>query len=390
MNFALRSRSGGPLARSRNWYLEAGREYVRRYGASELTASAFNPAAAKRNGRPDLVERYYAAREDGTIWPSLNAIKLNFDGSFNEYRRALGLPKNKVGGLKRRRPGEAEPILHVRERRVVEGGASTIWLKRQLDKAERRAERLAEQLDAEKSKPQPEPKLVDLATPKETELRRRLADEKHRRKEVQRELHNAIRRESRARASANRSLNRRTDDSALKEVDRLTDRLAEAEDRLRDRKPTSTPKTVTKTVTRTVKVQDELLLRKVARTEEQVTELRSALSRSELALDEAKDRLAVIRQSALTEAAASQRVRSAERRVAELETQLIKQTEILVGEHRLLRSDEVDALRNTGPAGRAVFAAMIKRVAHAEGKGATKTALWDVIAAARNWIDRLG
>lgn len=382
---ALRDTRVSRVTRSRDFYLEAGREYVRRYGADEMTASSFNPASAKRNGRPDLVDRYYAGREDGSTWPSLNAIKKNFDGSFHAYRRALGLPKNKVGGTKRRRPGEAEPILTIRERRIISASAGTGWLKRQMEKAERRAERLAERLDEEKAKHQP----VAEPTAKEIELRQRLADEKHRRKEVQRELHNAVRREARARANATKVRYRRANTCALKEVDRLTQRLAETEARLRKSRSKSTANGATKVVTKTIKVQDTQLLRQIEKLEDQVTEMRAALKASEAARAEAVERLADIRQDALAEAVASQKVRSAEKRAGELEVQLAKQAEILTGERRLLDIEKVESMRTDGPAGRAVFTAMVKRVARADGSGATRDALWDVIGSARNWIDRL-
>ena len=378
---SLRERRGEGRTRPREYFLEAGREYTRRYGADALTAAAFAPAAAKRAGRPDLVERYYAGREDGTTWPSLNALKRNFGGSFNKYRAALGLPPNTTGPARgRRQAGEAEPILNVRERRVVVEGEGTAWLRKQLAAAERRAARAEERLELAKRQ------LVETSeTGKLDELRRLLHDEKSRRRKVQRELMSAERREARAK-EREEALRLAARDSPVlaKEVDRLTARLAKAK--------SAAPRTVTKTQTRTVIVQDEALVRRAERAEKRVDELRDMLAISEAERVDLRERLGTIRQVAITEAIATRKVQEAERKAVDLEKRLANQAELLVGERRQLTEQEMEHLRSTGPAGYVTFAGAIKRVARARAEGsraALKTALTDTIAAALNWRDRL-
>lgn len=389
MTFAL---SGERKSRSREFYLEAGREYVRRFGADQLVAAALNPASAKRGGRPDLLDRYYEGREDGSAWPSLNAVKAAF-GGFIAYRKALGLPPNPTGGSHRRRPGEAEPIFTVRERRVVVGAEENAFIRKQLAAAERRALRAEERLE--------EAKLRVDEVPEEHErtveaLRMRLADERSRRKDVQRELNNATRREDRARART-----QTLSPKALRDVDRLTERLAASEALVRrlqaapgtvGRVPEVRTKIKTKVRTRTVEVADEKALRRAERAEKRVTELREELEAVRSAREDLANRLAGIRREAVLEAVATERVRSAERRVNEVEKKMAAMTELLIGERRQLTSAEVASLRTSGPAGHTVFLRAVKRVArtYAEvGVGAElHAALRESMSAAQNWIDR--
>ena len=397
MSITLRDkRSGGSrTARPKEFYLEVGREYVRRFGENQLTQAAFNPSTAKRAGRPDLVERYYSGREDGTSWPSLNAIKRHWP-KWNDFRKELGLKPNSTGPGPngRRKTGEAEPILDVRERRViVESGARAEWLQRQLDRQTRRADRLAEQLDAERANlaEQLERSSAEFReTEKILELRKRLADELHRRKDVQRELHNAIRRESRARASSERA-DRRGNAASLREVDRLTQKLVEAQNEIRELRVTSTsvPKPKTRTVTRTVKIQDEKLINPVEKLEARVTDLRVSLRAMTESRDEALSRLATIRIEAVESAQESIQVRKAEYALAEASRRVDELSEILLGAHRMPTEAEMQKLRTDGPAGDSVLKAAVLRVARSEGKGARKEALWSLIGSARNWIDRL-
>lgn len=396
MSIVARKR-GGVAPRPRLYYLDAGHEYVRRYGADQLTAAALNPASAKRGGRPDLVDRYYAGREDGTAWPSLNAVKLNFD-SFVAYREALGLPPNSTGPARgRRKAGEAPPILDVRERRVVVPGEQTSWLRKQLERAERRALRAEEKLEAEKresgSLPAEHERLVK-------SLRNRLADEKSRTRDVRRELFNATRREERARARA--EIVDKRDPRTLREVDRLTDRLANALARVRELENSPRTKTVVqnskpevrvRTRTRTVEVVDEKSLRRAERAEKRAHELAEELSAVREARNDLADRVATIRREAVAEAVINQRVRVAEARVQKVEKLLEDQAALLVGERRRLTSQEIASLRRDGPAGYVVYARAVKHVARVNaevGPGEElKAALRESMSAGLNWIDRM-
>lgn len=386
---------GGVAPRPREFYLDAGREYVRRYGPGELVAAAFNPASAKRGGRPDLVDRYYSGREDqGLAWPSLNSIKAAF-GGFVAFREALGLPPNPTGGRSRRNPGEAEPIFGVRERRVVVPSEQTAWVRKQLAAAERRALRAEQLLEEAKAQvdevPAEHERLVKA-------LRDRLADEKSRHKDARRELHNAVRREDRARARV--EIVERRDPSSLREVDRLTDLLAKSLARVSELEAGPRAKTVvqksepvvrTKTITRKVEVLDEKSVRRAERAEARATELREELSALRESRDALADRLGEIRAEAVSQALINQRVRAAEARVQEVEKQMADQAMLLVGERRQLTSEEVRELRTNGPAGHTIFVRAVKNVAraHADGTGEQlRAALREAMSAAQNWSDR--
>ncbi len=392
----LRNQRGDQVL-SREDVKQALLQYAQLYG-TDFPQSAFAPSQANRNGRPELVERYYAGRTpgepDSEPWISLNGIKSKYDGSWNAARKDAGLPLNTTGPREdrpRRKPGEADPILNVRERRVVVDRTATVtFLERQLKNQERRADRLAEELDAEKARKAP----IEGPTPREVELRKRLADETHRYKDVKRELHNAVRRESRARASADRG-DRRANAAALREVDRLTQRLVEAQDEnreLRGHKPVAKPvtkiRTKTKTKIVTQVVTDPVLMKTIEKLEARLAETRSALSLAKAAHAETVDTLAGYRKEAVAEALASQKVRTADRRVAEIERQLAQLMEVLAGERRVPNRAEIDALRRDGPVGDAVIVAAVKHVARSGGRDKV-AALWELIAAARNRIDRL-
>lgn len=390
-----RSGVGGTPARPKSYYLEAGREYVRRFGSDALTAAAFNPAAAKRGGRPDLVERYYDGREnDGGAWPSLNSIKKTFDG-FTKFREALGLPPNSTypaGG--RRPPGTAEPIFNVRERRI-QPSEQTVWMQKQVAIAERRALRAEERLEDEKAKVVRMEAAAAAVPPDQARLvvalRERLADEKHRYKAIKKELFNAERREERARARIE-VLEAKDDPRALREIDRLTDRLAAAQSKLRERPRDVKTITKTKTRTRTVEVADERALRRAERAEAALAAAREDLASARESRDEYAARLSEIRREEIARVLESERVRGLESRVADLERELEDQGELLVGERRALSEEEVEKLRRDGPAGEVVFKRAVVKLARARAAGSRqdqKAALYEAMVAAKNWSDRL-
>src|SRR3954454_9851982 len=78
------------------------REWNDRYGEPPSSAD-WNPSLARWRAQEWRAERY---REG--IWPSTNAAKRPFDGSFDAAVRAAGLDPHKPGP-RRRLPGEARP-----------------------------------------------------------------------------------------------------------------------------------------------------------------------------------------------------------------------------------------------------------------------------------------
>ena len=128
------------------------REWNDRYGEPPCSAD-WNPSLARWRAQEWRAERY---REG--VWPSTNAAKRPFEGSFDAAVRAAGLEPHKPGP-RRRLPGEARPAVERRDdgwarvprdvadellaaderARLAEAHAAA--LERRLAAAERRAER---------------------------------------------------------------------------------------------------------------------------------------------------------------------------------------------------------------------------------------------------------
>src|SRR5918997_1979760 len=134
---------------TRETIIEKIREWNELYGEPPCSAD-WNPSLARWRAQEWRADRY----RDG-IWPSTNAAKRPFDGSFDAAVRAAGLEPHR-SGPRRRLPGEARPsaaqrgpvvpraladeLLAAEERaRLAEAHAAA--LERRLAVAERRAER---------------------------------------------------------------------------------------------------------------------------------------------------------------------------------------------------------------------------------------------------------
>jgi hypothetical protein len=113
---------GGPRARrwTRELIIEKVREWNARYGEPPCSAD-WNPSLARWRAQEWRAERYRAG-----VWPSTNAAKRHFGGSFDAAVRAAGLephrpgPKRGAGTVAapppvRPKPVEARRHRHVRE-----------------------------------------------------------------------------------------------------------------------------------------------------------------------------------------------------------------------------------------------------------------------------------
>lgn len=400
----VRSQAGETQAGklTREQVIEALKEYARLYGP-HFTAAAFNPATARWQDRPELADQYLQGRPDGRLWPSLNAIKKLFPtpehpkGSFNEARKAAGLPVNAVGP--RREKGKHRPIRDVRIERVYvqTEGKQTAWLRRELSAQERRRERLEGQLEHAKA---------DLATARAAasdvvrvdsdrvrELRERLADESGRRRQVQRELHNAERREIRARAREDSlRAGMRGNSAMVREIERLTERLAFAQEQISKLKTGATPYGVhaepPREVVREVRVPDERTAHRLERAIGQLEELRRDLAQAREERDDLADRLDTIRADAIAQAAADQRVQEAERTAAKAESKQAELAALVTGERRKLTVRELADLRRDGAAGRPMFERAVIKALRAK-PGDLHNALTEAIREGLAWRDRL-
>ena len=143
---------------TRELIIEKIREWNDRYGEPPCSAD-WNPSLARWRAQEWRAERY---REG--VWPSTNAAKRPFEGSFDAAVRAAGLEPHKPGP-RRRLPGEARPAVERRDdgwarvprdvadellaaderARLAEAHAAA--LERRLAAAERRADRAEEKVD---------------------------------------------------------------------------------------------------------------------------------------------------------------------------------------------------------------------------------------------------
>src|SRR5215207_5530970 len=134
---------------TRDTIIEKLREWNELYGEPPCSAD-WNPSLARWRAQEWRAERY----RDG-VWPSTNAAKRPFDGSFDAAVRAAGLEPHKPGP-RRRAPGAARPDFAQRApqaprsvdeelvaaaERVREAEARAEALERRLRVIERRAER---------------------------------------------------------------------------------------------------------------------------------------------------------------------------------------------------------------------------------------------------------
>jgi hypothetical protein len=340
--------AGGPRLRrwTRELIIEKIREWNDRYGEPPCSAD-WNPSLARWRAQEWRAERY---REG--IWPSTNAAKRPFDGSFDAAVRAAGLEPHR-SGPRRRAAGAARPdmaqrspapprgpedeLLEARERaRAAE--ARVAALERRLERAHKRAER---------------------AEDKAGDARRR----------ARRATEQAGARRAREQA---RVAERGVRDATIA---RLEAAVADADARLRASDD-----------------QAEAAARDAAeaRCAARAAELRAAEAQARA---DACERLAAARRAADRDAeAALDAARTAEERAQAAERHARELGALVCGEPRRLTPAELASLRERGPSGPAVLAAALKGLANARASAdrvALDAALAELASAAVRWRDRL-
>lgn len=376
MPSATTVRGGRQATWTRDNIIDALRRYAAMYG-DDFTQAAFSPSSAKWAARPDLAERYFAGDEQGNPWPSLNAIKSKFGGSWSAAREAAGLAANKPGPSKTKRAaGEAEPIRDVRHvtrviHREVDGGET----RRRAERAEARAARLearVERLEARlaaRPKAAPTPKAAPAPTKIKTKTKTvRVRDERAIERlaaklDAAREAEKALRVDlAEARQAATRAVSKRERaEATISELrDERRDLKAEVGD-LEDRL-----------------VAQEKLIERI--------EAEKALAPDPVVIREASPEAAEVRAARKAEREADVRAAKAEREYRELVV-------AVKGEDRKLTKGELAELRTGGPSGPAVLAKALKGLATARAQGGNRTALFaaltGVASAAVGWRDRL-
>jgi hypothetical protein len=334
---------------TRDTIIEKIREWNVRYGEPPCSAD-WNPALARWRAQEWRAERY----QEG-VWPSTNAAKRPFDGSFDAAVRAAGLEPHKPGP--RRRPaGAARPDFAQRapqvprsvddellaaEERVRAAEARGEALERRLRAAERRAERAESAVG-----------------------------------EARRRARRASEREGRARRARDRV---QVTERQVRELtaERVEELVADGEARMRavtDQADAATRDAID------------------ARRAQQLAEARAAEAEVRA---EAAERLGAAARAQLASdgtGAAWQAAREAEDRAAAAERRARELAVLVCGESRRLTQPELDALRAGGPSGPAVLATALREVSRARASGngpALDAALSALASAAVRWRDRL-
>ena len=334
---------------TRDTIIEKIREWNDRYGEPPCSAD-WNPSLARWRAQEWRAERY---REG--FWPSTNAAKRPFGGSFDAAVRAAGLephrpgPRRRAAGVARpdfeqrapQAPRRVDDELTAAADRLAAAEARVALLERRLRAAERRAERAEDRIG-----------------------------------EARRRARRATEREGRARRARDRVqvAERLTRELSAEKVEEL---VADGEARIR-----------------AMSDQAEAATRDVfdARRAQRRAESRAADAEQRA---EAAERLGAAARAELASqgagaawkaaAAAEERAAAAERRARELAV-------LVTGEARRLTADELAALRSGGASGPAVLAAALREVARARASGngpALDAALSALASAAVRWRDRL-
>ena len=328
---------------TRETIIEKIREWNDAYGEPPCSAD-WNPSLARWRAQEWRAERY---REG--VWPSTNAAKRPFDGSFDAAVRAAGLEPHRSGP--RRRPaGAARPDVDQRaplaprsvdealveaDERVRAAERRVAALERAVGAAERRAARAEDQLDDARTRA------------------RRAGD-----------------RERRARLSRDRV--RVAERVAVEQVE---DVAADADARVRAAYDQAQAAVV-----------DTVEARRAALTAEaRAADAETRAEAAERLLAAASHDSAVVGAALSAARDAEARAAAAERRARELAT-------LVCGEPRQLTRAELAALRDAGPTGPAVMANALRTLHRARAAGDRRgltDALGDVASAAVGWRDRL-
>jgi hypothetical protein len=318
-------------------------EWNVRFGEPPCSAD-WNPSLARWRAQEWRVERY----RDG-IWPSTNAAKRPFDGSFDAAVRAAGLEPHRSGP--RRRPaGVARPSVEQREPQAPRSvDEALLEASERVRAAERRAAALERAVAAaERRADRAEDLLGD------ARVRARRASERERRARGARDRVQVAERET------------------SEQVDMLT---ADANARVRAAYDQAQ-----------AAVADTHEARRAARAADVRAADAEARARAAERLVEAASTDSAAVGAAMSAArAAEDRAAAAERRSRELAT-------LVCGEPRQLTRDELAALRDAGPTGPAVMANALRTLHRARAAGDRRgltDALGDVASAAVGWRDRL-
>jgi len=343
-------------------------EWNELYGEPPCSAD-WNPSLARWRAQEWRVERYRAG-----VWPSTNAAKRPFGGSFDAAVRAAGLEPHR-SGPRRRPPGVARPAVAQREpmaprsvddalleasERVRAMERRVGELERALAAAERRADRAEDQLS-------------------DARVRARRASERERRARNGRER---VRVAERAASEQVEALAADADARVRAAYDQA--QAAVADTREARRAARAAEERAADAEAR-AEAAERLLSAATASREALTRREREALAESEAVANAEREAAASVRAAMAAARAAEERAAAAERRARELAV-------LVCGEPRRLTREELAALREAGPTGPAVMANALRTLHKARAAGdrhRLTAALGDVASAAVGWRDRL-
>jgi len=350
---------------SRELIIEKIVEWNARYGEPPCSAD-WNPSLARWRAQEWRIERY---REGD--WPSTNAAKRPFEGSFDAAVRAAGLQPHRPGP--RRRPaGVARPGVEQRaplaprsvdeallaaEERVRAADRRAAELERRAAAAERRAERVESQLG-------------------DARRRARRAGERERRARDARERVALAERERQT------ELGDVLDSVSADAGARVRAADDQAKAALRDAREAR----------RHARASDMRAVDALARAAS--AERVAAAARAELASGAAADAAVTSakREAGAAVGAALRAAHAAEARADASERRLRELAALVTGERRQLTADELRGLRAAGPSGPTVLAAALRTLHGARAAGdrpALQEALGELAGAAVRWRDQL-
>jgi hypothetical protein len=329
-------------------------EWNARFGEPPCSAD-WNPSLARWRAQEWRVERY----RDG-IWPSTNAAKRPFDGSFDAAVRAAGLEPHRSGP--RRRPaGVARPSVEQREPQAPRSvDEALLEASERVRAAERRAAELERAVAAAERRAE---RAEDLLGDARTRARR------------------ASERERRARGARDRV------QVAERETGEQVELLnADANARVRAAYDQAE-----------AAVADTHEARRAARAAKvRAADAEARAQAAERLLEAASDNSAAASEAVVSppgrDTAAMSAARAAEDRAAAAERRSRELATLVCGEPRQLTRDELAGLRDAGPTGPAVMANALRTLHRARAAGDRRgltDALGDVASAAVGWRDRL-
>lgn len=391
MTSSAQMSGGRQVTWTRENVIAAIRRWVECYGEPPRAAD-WNPSSARWCAQTWRIERYRKGDPDtGAPWPSLNAAKKPFGGSLNAALLAAGFEPNRSGPPKRSAVVlEAAVQMHPEARVAVEAAQAEV--RRLEELVATRDRQLARAREARAARP-PARKVAGpvrvkerVVTKTKTKVVTRVNREAVRAAVARAEsrwgarLAKADDRAAEARAEAQEA--RTALVAARSDTARMVTKLRKAEDALSDAR------------------EDAAALRAAAKQ----ADLDADVARRELAAAVAEaDRLsastkvivkdapaqAVIDAALLEARQAKGAAHEAEVRAAKAERDYLELAAASSGEARKLSKAELDELRASGPAGRALLAAALKDLARAKNPTATFAALTAVASAAVSWRERL-